>query len=365
VNPDADPVRKEREKGRVTQVHTPPAIRKIVRRRVAVLTASVFAGGVLLGVTGSAGAAPMPTIAQVQHRLSQLESRAEKLDQQYDQVQQELAATDQQLGVVNKAMAATSREYGVRLKELQRLAVTAYEEGGSLDNTSLALLTSGNPQQILNQSSILLELSNINNAQIGQFLAEAKHLTATQELSVRTELAIRQLRDELGARKRNMDKLVSQEQTLLASLTPAQQTAVQQAVGPGGASTKKTPYNGPTGTQADAAVQYAYNQVGCPYVYGGTGPCLDGFDCSGLTMEAWAAAGVSIPRTSYEQWDELPHVSLSDLQPGDILVFNDAGHVGIYIGDNKLIDAPQTGMDVEIVAFSGWYRETVDGAVRP
>ncbi len=124
-------------------------------------------------------------------------------------------------------------------------------------------------------------------------------------------------------------------------------------------------YTGPTGTQADAAVAFAYAQLGCPYVFGGTGPCSDGYDCSGLVMKAWAAAGISIERTSEDQWASLPHVSTSNLQPGDILVFAGASHVGLYIGGGELIDAPHTGLDVEKVALSGWYESNLDGAVRP
>jgi cell wall-associated NlpC family hydrolase len=82
-------------------------------------------------------------------------------------------------------------------------------------------------------------------------------------------------------------------------------------------------------------------------------------------MSAWSYAGVQIPRTSGEQWAGLPHVSTANMQPGDIMVFNGAGHVGIYVGNGMLIDAPQPGMSVERVAFSGWYRSTFDGAVRP
>ena len=110
---------------------------------------------------------------------------------------------------------------------------------------------------------------------------------------------------------------------------------------------------------------FAYAQLGCPYVYGGTGPCSDGFDCSGLTMEAWASAGVSIPRTSEEQWAELPAVSTSALEPGDILVFLGGAHVGMYVGGGYLIDAPHTGADVERVQLSGWYTQNLDAAVRP
>ena len=103
-------------------------------------------------------------------------------------------------------------------------------------------------------------------------------------------------------------------------------------------------YHGPTCTQAEQAVAFAYGQLGCPYVFGATGPCPDGFDCSGLTMSAWASAGVSIPRTSYGQ-ATLPAVSSSALQPGDILEFAGDSHVGIYVGGGMLIDAPQPGMD--------------------
>lgn len=112
---------------------------------------------------------------------------------------------------------------------------------------------------------------------------------------------------------------------------------------------------------AARVVLYAASQLGKPYAWGATGP--DAFGCSGLAMMAYRAAGVGIPRTSEEQWAELPHVST--LEPGDIMVFNGAGHVGIYVGNNELIDAPHTGLDVELVSFTGWYQETYDGAVQP
>ncbi len=333
---------------------------KVVKQRAAVVTTLVFVGGFLLGVAGSAVATSTPTVAQVQKKLSQLESRIERLDQQLDQATQELASTNQQLKLVYSELGAGSRQFAAMRQQVARIAVTAYEDG-NLD-TAIELLVSGDPQEILNQSSFLLEMSDLNDAQIGEFLSDARHLTATEELVKRTQLAILQMKDNLQKRKATLNKLANQEYALLAQLSPGQQAGA----GPGGSSGGKPPtYKGPTGTQADAAVQYAYDQLGCPYVYGGTGPCADGFDCSGLTMEAWAHAGVSIPRTSYEQWDDLPHVSVADMEPGDIMVFNAAGHVGIYVGDNKLIDAPQPGMDVELVSFTGWYRETFDGAVRP
>ena len=200
-----------------------------------------------------------------------------------------------------------------------------------------------------------------------QFLAVTRQLTTTQLVAQRTKIGILQLKASLAKRKAAMNKLVNGEQSLLNQLTPAEQLGL----GAGGGQTGGLKYTGPTSTQADKAVQFAYKQVGCPYVYGGTGPCADGFDCSGLTMEAWAAAGVSIPRTSYDQEADLPQVDLASgdvtkyLQPGDILGFAGNSHVGIYVGGGKLIDAPHTGADVELISLTGWYAQELDQAVRP
>jgi peptidoglycan DL-endopeptidase CwlO len=322
------------------------------------VTVSVFAAGLLIGITASAGAAPAPTLSQVEAKLKSLELKSAQLGQQYDQVGQELAGTNQRLALINKELALYGVKFASLREEITRIAVTDYEDGNL--SSSVALLTSGNPQQILNQSSILLELSSSNAAQINEFLVAARQLTDTQLLAQRTKVGILQLKASLGARKQAMTKLVNQEQALVNQLTPAEQTAV---TGGGGSTTGK--YTGPTATQAEKAVAFAYDQLGCPYVYGGTGPCPDGFDCSGLTMQAWASAGVSIPRTSYEQLDELPHVSIGNQEPGDILVFLGGGHVGIYVGGGKLIDAPQPGQDVELVSLSGWYMQNLYAIVRP
>src|SRR5262249_1009714 len=227
-------------------------------------------------------------------------------------------------------------------------------------NSSIVLFTSGDPQRILDQSSILQQLSQTNNFQIKQFLAATRQLAATQLAEKRTKAGIAQLRSSLFKRKTALNKLMSKEQTLLAQLQPAQQVGVVA----GGGQTSGT-YHGTTATQAGKAVAYAYSKLGCPYLYGGTRPCNPGFDSSGLTMEAWAAAGGSIPRDSYDQEADLPQVSLNNLQPGDILGFAGNSHVGIYVGGGKLIDAPHTGANVQLVSLSGWYSSELDEAVRP
>jgi cell wall-associated NlpC family hydrolase len=316
---------------------------------------------VIISAAGSVGAAPQPTVSQVQARLSRLNTKAEKLDQRYNQVQQELTSATHRLKLVNGEASRYLARFRSLRSEVARIAAQAYENGNM--TSVAAMLTSGNAQQILDQSSILIQLSSSNSAQMDQFIAAARQLNGAQQSARRAKAAIVSLHKNLASQKKSLHKLIGQQQALLSQLTPAQQQTVGPGGGGGGGGGGTTTYRGPTGTQAEKAVAFAYAQIGKPYVFGASGP--DSYDCSGLTMASWAAAGISIPRTSYEQWASLPHVPTSQLQPGDILVFNGAGHVGIYVGGGQLIDAPHSGLNVEKIALSGWYSSSLIGAVRP
>jgi cell wall-associated NlpC family hydrolase len=93
-------------------------------------------------------------------------------------------------------------------------------------------------------------------------------------------------------------------------------------------------------------------QLGKSYVYGAAGP--DHFDCSGLTMYAYAAAGISLPHHAASQFNEGHHVSQGELQPGDLVFFeSNLGHMGMYIGNNQFIHSPHTGDVVKISDLSG------------
>lgn len=117
------------------------------------------------------------------------------------------------------------------------------------------------------------------------------------------------------------------------------------------------------GKAAQIAVQVAQAQLGKPYVWGAAGP--DSFDCSGLTMFAYAQAGISLPHYTGAQWNQGRHVSQSELQPGDLIFFGqDLGHVGMYLGNGNFIHAPHTGDVVKISALSGYYQSEYAGAVR-
>lgn len=116
--------------------------------------------------------------------------------------------------------------------------------------------------------------------------------------------------------------------------------------------------------RADRAIGFALAQRGRPYVYGDTG--RRGFDCSGLTQQAWRRAGISVPRVAAAQYKKIRNrVSRKNLRPGDLVFFHGLGHVGLYLGRSRFIHAPRTGRDVSVERLSGYYRKSFVGAVRP
>jgi peptidoglycan DL-endopeptidase CwlO len=115
-----------------------------------------------------------------------------------------------------------------------------------------------------------------------------------------------------------------------------------------------------TGHSDNAAVRYAEAQVGCPYTWGGDGPCDSGYDCSGLAMMAERQAGIYLPRTSSEQWDFGRRISESQAKPGDLVFFvgsdgswSAPGHVGIVIGHGLMVEAYRTGYPIHITSYIG------------
>ena len=103
----------------------------------------------------------------------------------------------------------------------------------------------------------------------------------------------------------------------------------------------------PPPTRAELAVRFALDAVGTPYRWGGESP--SGFDCSGLVRWAYGRVGVDLPHNSYALYGEGRRVREGNMVPGDILFFEGLGHVGLYLGNGRMVHAPQTGRDVEVV----------------
>ncbi len=340
------------------------AARSSRARRAAVLgTALLLAGGLAAGVSPGAGAQPQPSIDQVRATINTLSGQFDKANQQYDQVVQQLTAAKAQLAQVTAQLNRDQASYEAARKLVVQIADSTYEDSSS---TSLAgLLTSNDPSQVLAEASIVLQITGTRDLDTQAFLADATQLVSARQEQQRTEAGIAQLAAQKGKTKDHIGTLLSRQKAILGSLTATELTAVTQGT-VNTAGTTSAVYSGPTGTQAESAVAFVFKQLGCPYSFGSTGPCSAGFDCSGLVMQAWAAAGIAIPRDTYEQWAALPHVSTSSLEPGDLLYYNGIGHVAMYVGGGMIIDAPTEGEPVrELPMSTSWYADSLDGAARP
>jgi peptidoglycan DL-endopeptidase CwlO len=343
-----------------------------LRRAAVLVTVLATASGIAAyaGASG-AGAAPAPSITQVQAEVNSLQGQVDKLGEQYDAAGQQLTAAQAKLAQVTKQANQAQQRYNQAADALASVAVAQYENSNA---TSIAgLLTSGRPNDVLNQASLVLQVEGTHNLEAQQLLTMASELNSIKGQRQRTESGVEQLTTQYKQQFSSMTKAYNQQKALLDSLTAQQQAEVEAAT-VGGSSTSGTvttspvDYPGPTGSQADSAVAYAYAHIGDAYVWGATGPST--FDCSGLMYAAWQSAGVTLPRTTEEEWAGLPHVPLSDLEPGDLILYNGESHVAMYVGvvdgTAYIIDAPHTGADVERIPMAtSWYADSEDGAVRP
>jgi len=335
------------------------------------VAAVLLAAGAATGVASVATAQPQPTMNQVEAQVNQLTSQFDHASEQYDSTEQKLTDAKAKLNQVNKDMAVKKKAYTTDRAKVVQIANASFEDSGQ---TSLAgLLTTGSPSKVLNEASMITEIAGARNEEANQFLTAARSLQSVQQSQKRTETGIAQLASKQEKTKNQAQQALDSEKSKLASLTEQQKQQVEAKTLGGGSSSSSNPVKSAitsvTGSgNASKAVAYDLQmaQDSCAYVYGATGPCSAGFDCSGLQMAAWASAGVNIPRTTQEQWASLPHISMSDLQPGDLIYYDGEDHVAMYVGNGNIVDAPQTGQDVtERPMNTDWYQQNEDGAVRP
>ncbi|MFF5485721.1 NlpC/P60 family protein [Streptomyces virginiae] len=327
---------------------------------------------VVAGPVPGAGAEPgLPegeSVGVLLTRLQGLYQKAEEATEAYN-------ATDVALRAGQAEERLRAAELGKARTELDseravagRLAREQYQGGQGLSPYARMLLA-GNPQAALDQrrlaaregarrAGVLARLAR------GEKKADALAVRAREALDARQTLAAQQKlhRDEVAAQLKEVERV-------LAALTPDQLTRLgaQEAENTAVAQRSlvdsgRLPTRTGTPTAAGgAALTYAAAQIGKPYVWGAEGP--GSFDCSGLTSQAWAHAGRAIPRTSQEQWAQLPKVPLDQLRPGDLVVyFPKATHVGLYVGDGKVIQAPRPGAVVKVSPIAA---NPLLGAVRP
>ncbi|MFD8916997.1 NlpC/P60 family protein [Streptomyces sp. NPDC059569] len=347
-------------------------------------SASAGPGG--LGGPGVTDDAPPRTVAEMLTRLQQLYREAEKATEEYNATAAELTRQRAETRRVDAELARTRSALALSRVNAGRLAREQYQGQSGLSGY-LRLLLARDPQSALDETYLLARAARgraetLHRLTGGEQRAQALARESREALARQQALATKQKRQRDMVRSR-----LQEVEKLLASLSRAQITALNdleragtdkaqrellasgalgdgtpQGAGPQGAA-------GPAGTSVrmapsragQAALEYAVAQIGKPYEWGAEGP--DSFDCSGLTSRAWARAGLAIPRTSQEQWSELPKVSLRELRPGDLVVyFPGATHVAIYLGDGMVIQAPRPGTNVKVSPIAA---NPLLGAVRP
>jgi peptidoglycan DL-endopeptidase CwlO len=308
--------------------------------------------------TGSGAAAPAASLSlgQVQARIAALNTRAERMTEAFDSANTQLQALQRKERVTNAALRADRAQLAKVEQRVAAGAAAAYKTGG-LDPT-LSLVSSGTPQTFLDQSSSLDEVARYDADQVAYADAAQRQVASAQVVHDAQVAQQRKTVSSISSAKSQIENLISQQNQLLDRLKASQRARLaheQAATAQHETSLRTTynppAYNGAASGRAAVAVQYAYAQLGKPYQWGGAGP--DSFDCSGLTMRSWGAAGVGLPHSAAGQQAMLPSVSLGALEPGDLVFFGDpAFHTAIYIGGGRIIQAPHTGAVVEISSLS-------------
>ena len=215
---------------------------------------------------------PTPTVSQVQGTVNKLNSQFDKVSEQLDQTTSQLTAAQSKLKQVQKRGSDWARsQYQVAQDNVAALAAAAFEDASSM--SVAGVLTSNNPATVLQQGSLLLQLSGTRNAETNQLLTDATQLVSVQQVLQRTENGIQGLQTQLTAHKTSLGKLIQKQKATLDSLTISQQQTVENnTVGGGGTTAPVTTHvTDPlplSGSVANKVVSFEFAAIGCPYVWG-------------------------------------------------------------------------------------------------
>jgi peptidoglycan DL-endopeptidase CwlO len=305
--------------------------------RVAILaTAATLIGFVLPGGIGSAATASAPkTLKQLVAEANTLSNQIDVLSQQYDALKIQLTEAREEATIAKQTAQRDHKAMGAGQAQLGQIASQSYMTGG-LDPT-IQMLQTTNPQQFLNRASIMLQLQyqqggTMSLLQSAEDAANRAEQTATQQEAKATSLST--------VMSKKVGQIQAKENVLNSSAFSQALSIFQQ--------TGHYPDIQVTGDSlGEQALKWALTRLGDAYVWGAAGPTT--FDCSGLVMWAYAHVGISLQHFTGDQWDEGQHISRSQLEPGDLVFFfQDISHVGMYVGNGMMVDAPTFGQPVQI-----------------
>ena len=355
-----------------------------VRRTAAgLLLGGLVASGTLL-VGGAATASPLgdakARAAALRQQVDALQQQAEIATERYDETYAALGRAvnahieaQRSLDAAKDASVATDDQRARRARALYISGGTASLYASVLSAGSISDVQTG-----LSQVKMVLQgdtrAVDAANRTVASLAAANRRLAATEELANRLQKQVTDQAQQVNDLLARTNALLASADARVRAIADQQRRAAEAAAAARAAAELATARldvvslpNVPASPLAQAALVFAQTQLGKPYVWGATGP--DSYDCSGLTGAAYAAAGLTLPRTSREQWYAGPHVDLGQLEPGDLLFWatdvNDPStihHVALYAGNGLMVAAPHTG---DVVRVQPVYLDGYIGAVRP
>jgi len=311
---------------------------------------SVFIAATVL-VPISANAAP--NLIEVQGRVRDLQEQATTAAEGAQEAKVTLAKLNKTLVTVQQEASQQGASVTAMNKLIGAIAADQYKSGPL--SKSLELLFSSDPSLYLSTAGSLEAVTRKKSADLKKFSVATQRLNATS-LTVADKLSLvkaaeAKFKKQLEIANSKLDeaeallaKLTSAERERLAKLNDDEENADQER------SLADAGKYGSLSGRGGTAIKYALAQIGDKYIFGADG--LATWDCSGLTMRAFGAAGVSLPHSSRAQYNYGKAISRKELQPGDLVFFGKPiSHVAIYLGGNRMLHAPRKGSRVKIAEF--------------
>jgi cell wall-associated NlpC family hydrolase len=318
---------------------------------LAATTTAVGAAGVVLGPAPSRAA----STADIKSQIATLDAQAEQATNAYDQAVEQLAQLQKQVDDLQGQAAETRASMTVLMQTLGPIAAQQYRSG-SVD-PSLELLLNGTPDTYIQKALTNNQVEKSVALSMKQLQLRQIQLTQLQKEAADRLAQLRQTESDAAATKVRIVTAVREKENLMAQLTYTQ----AQTLATGWVTASQIANLPQVGGRAGVAVAFAKSKIGMWYQWGGTGN--PSYDCSGLTQAAWKAAGVTLGRTTYDQVNDgvsVPAV-LADLQPGDLILYNDNEHMAIYVGNGVVVHAPTTGQKIQ---YAPWNMLPIDSVRR-